>query len=97
MLNKRCAARVSPQQSAFMHFLYTEKGVSLRKIQKRFPKFSLAAVYQHATSSMQDKLLIKKKTSRPKKVCLHDERKHIPTLHTLRDMDKGVTSKRNAT
>ena len=67
MVNKRCTDRVSPRQSAFMHLLYTEKGVSLRKIQKRFPKFSLATVYRHANLSMQDILLIKKKTSRPKK------------------------------
>ena len=68
MVNKRSADRVSPQQSAFMHLLYTEKGVSLRKIQKRFPKFSLATVYRHATPSMQDIPLIKKKPADRKKL-----------------------------
>ena len=77
-----------------MHLLYTEKGVSLKKIQKRCPKFSLPTVYCHATSSVQDIPLIKKKTGRPKKVTLRDERKLIHTLHTLRYMDKGVTSKK---
>ena len=38
--------------------------------------------------------MIKKKTGRPKKVTLRDERKLIHTLHTLRYMDKGVTSKK---
>ena len=84
---------MSPWQSALIHLLYTEKGVSLRKIQKEFPKFSLATVYRHATSSVQDIPLIKKKTGRPKKVTLRNERKLIRTLHTLHDMDKGVTSK----
>ena len=94
MVNKRCADRVSPRQSALMHLLYSEKGVSLRKIQRRFPKFNLATMCQHATSSMQNIPLIKKKTGRPKKVTLRNERKLIHTLHTLCDMDKGVTSKK---
>ena len=70
------------------------KGVSLRKIQKRFPKFSLPTVYRHANSSMQDIPLIKRKTGRPKKVTLHDKRKLICILHTLRDIEKVVTSKK---
>ena len=41
MVNKRCADRVSPPQSTFMHFLYIEEGVALRKIRKRFSKFNL--------------------------------------------------------
>ena len=38
--------------------------------------------------------LIKKKTSRLKIVTICDGRKLIRTLHTLSDMDKGVTSKK---
>ena len=97
MVNKRCGDRVSPRQSAFLHFLYTEKDVSLRKIQKSSSKFSLATVYEHATSSMQCIPLIKKKTSTLKKVTLHDEAKLFCTLYTQNYMDKGVTSKKNVT
>lgn len=82
MVNKRCFDRLSLKQSALSHFLYNEKGVSLVKIQKRFPKFSLATVYQHATSSMQDIALIKKETCRLKNVTLFDERKVVGFLHT---------------
>ena len=36
MVNTRYTNRMSPQQSAFMHFLYTEKSIT----EKDFKKFS---------------------------------------------------------
>ena len=97
MVNKIIAARVAPQQSACMNILHKENGLSIRKIHKKFPQFSLSTVYRHATKVYGDRDGHRaiKKTGRPKKVSARDERKAVRTLQKLRKMDGSVTSKKN--
>ena len=62
MVNKSQQERVTSRQSAYMHMMHNDLKLSIRKLAKKFPQFSLATVYRHATKSV-----FKEKTKKGKK------------------------------
>ena len=94
MVNKSIVNRVTSRQSASMNILHQENGLSIRQIYAKFPQFSLSTVFRHATKVGHERVKMKRKTGRPRKVTERDERELLRVLKNLRQTNGCLTSRK---
>ena len=78
MVNKPIAARVTPRLSAYLYIMHVDQGVSVLKLSRLHPQYSLATIHRHATKkigSEQKRQCIK--TGRPKKINPREQRETL--------------------
>ena len=95
MVNKPIAARVTPRLSAYLYIMHVDQGVSVLKLSRLHPQYSLATIHRHATKkigSEQKRQCIK--TGRPKKINPREQRNLIRQLYLCREQEGNFTSAR---
>ena len=79
---------VPRETSVYMRYLFHDKGIHGRELLERFPKYSKATVYRHATREIlnEDAPFDKRKQNkgRPRKLSVRDERNIIRQLRLCR-------------
>ena len=95
MVNKQISARVTPRLSAYLYIMHVDQGVSVLKLSRLHPHYSLATIHRHATKkivSEQKRQCIK--TGRPKKINPREQRNLIRQLYLCREQEGNFTSAR---
>ena len=88
---------ISPQLSAYLHFLHQEQNISIFELCHRYKNVSRATIYRHAKRTVRNhKRIDNRKTNmgRPKKLSPRDQRHVLRSLIALREVDKNFSSKR---
>ena len=87
---------VTSRQSAYMHYLYTDLGETVRVIKKRFSQFSVATVWRHAVKSASRSATSSKgsNSGRERKLSNRDERAIIRALLSLTELEGNFSARR---
>ena len=85
---------MSHKLNIYLRYLHQDQNISIRLLSRRYPQFSLPAIWRHATKKTEvHPRQTKGKRERKPKLSLRDERSIISSLHYVRKQNVNFNSK----